>query len=313
MARTITLARRVAWTLLAAALAFGGAGLIGQLTHPPGDARREELTWVADNAIAGRLDTLASGLEDVGSLVDALSGDAKDALIAVSSGDGEGLKTALDTGAARAATIDATVSRLRFELAGLPGDSSADTAIYSNATLVRRAELLAALDSVGALSQQWTSVTAHSTDAASLTIAIREHDTTLASAAASGVKAKYPEAIDLCNQALEIIDEIVQMRNDFVQADQGTVLDDWIARHLRYDKALLALYTELKKSGGVRNPRVDAAYREQTLALAELPKDNREIVVIIAEVAQAGLNQAVGAIEEARGRIDTAIAEASPG
>jgi len=306
------MARTIGWLLLAAILALGGAGLVAQLSHPPGDDRRQELTYAADRALAVQLDGVAGELDDVGGLVDALAEDARTALMAVSSGDDEALTAALDQGAERAAAIDATVVQLRAALASMPGGGADAATQYSGATLVRRAGFLRALDAVGTLSDDWTRVTARSTDAAALTLAIRNHDSTLADAAASGVKARYAQAIKGCNAALAVLDEISQMRADFVQAGEVTVLDDWIARHLRYDKALLALYTALKASGGVRNPDVDAAYREQALALAQLPRDNREIVVIVAEVAAGGLNQAVVAIEDARGQIDEAIAEASP-
>ncbi len=245
-------------------------------------------------------------------MVDALAGDAKQALIAVSSGDAAALKTALQTGSGRSSALDSTITQLRADFGGLPGDGPGAATEYSNAILVRRASLLAALDTVGSLSGQWASVTALGTEASALTEAIRSHDTTLASGAAAGVKAEWAKAVSLCNQALAILAEISTMRSDFVQADQGTVLDDWIAVHLRYDKALLTLYQALQASGGVRNAKVDAAYREQALALAQLPADNRQIVVIISEVAQGGLNQAVVAIEVARGAIDAAIAAAGP-
>jgi len=285
---------------------------VAQLSHPPGDERRAELTWVADQSLGVSLDSITKQLEDVGTQVDSLSADAKDALIAVSSGDGDGLTEALDRGAARASAIDATVAQLRVTLGGLPGASPDDATVYATEVIARRAALDAAVAAVGTLSGQWSSVTARSTDAATLTSAIRTHDATLASAAAAGVKAQYAQAIGLCNKALTVMAEISSMRNEFVQPDQATVLDDWIARHLRLDNALLVLYQALKASGGVRNPTVDAAYREENAALAALPSDNREVVVIISQVAQAGLNDAVVAIEFARGQIDAAIQEAVP-
>ena len=304
--------RTIAWAVLAVALSLGGAGIVGQLSHPPGDSRRAELTWTADQQLGSALDELSAPLTDLGGRVDGLAGDAKDALVAVSAGDGERLRDALERGAQAAAAIDATAAQLRARLVALPGIAPGDVTVYSNDVLVRRGLLSVAVDAVGGLSGEWSRVTARATDAASLTLAIRNHDSTLATAAAAGVKAQWAQAIDRCNQALGILDEIAKMRADFVQAAQGTVLDAWIAVHLRYDQALLALYQALEASGGVRNATVDAAYREQTLALAQLPADNREIIVIVAEVAAGGLNQAVVGIEDARGEIDAAIAAATP-
>jgi len=306
------LARTIGWLALAAALAFGGAGIVGQLSHTPGDSRREELTYTADVEMAARLDTITAQLSDVGSLVDGLSGDAKAALEAVTSGDGAALQDALDRGTGRATTADESVAAIRSSLAGLPGEGPAAAAVYSNATLVRRADLLSALDSVSGLGDLWTSVTAKARDAATLTLAIRNHDAAVAAAAALGVNAQYAAAIDQLRQAQTLLAQIGQLRADIVTSTDQTVLDDWIARHYRYDKALLALYRALNASHGQRNPVVDAAYREENLARQDLPSDNRAIVVIVAEVAQGGLNQAVVAIEDARGRIDQALGELTP-
>jgi len=41
----------IAWLALSAALALGGAGLVGELTHPPGGANREELTYPDDTLL----------------------------------------------------------------------------------------------------------------------------------------------------------------------------------------------------------------------------------------------------------------------
>jgi hypothetical protein len=300
------------WLALAVVLALGGAGLVGQLTHPPGDASRGELTWTSDQALGSRLSTISGGLQDIGSLVDALDDDAKAALVAVSSGDADGLQAALDRGAERAKTIDTTAAALRASYAELPGGDPADVTRYSGATLSLRSALGAALEAVGSLSDEWGRVAARTTDAASLTEAIRGHDNTLVDAATAGVKAQYAQAISKCDEALALMNQITIMRNDYVQPGQTTVLDDWIARHLRYDEALLALYDALKASDGKRNATVDAAYKEEEAALADLPADNREIVVIIAQVSQGGLNDAVLAIEFARGQIDAAIEAALP-
>ena len=162
------------------------------------------------------------------------------------------------------------------------------------------------------LGDLWTSVTAKARDAATLTLAIRNHDAAVAAAAALGVNAQYAAAIDQLRQAQTLLAQIGQLRADIVTSTDQTVLDDWIARHYRYDKALLALYRALNASHGQRNPVVDAAYREENLARQDLPSDNRAIVVIVAEVAQGGLNQAVVAIEDARGRIDQALGELTP-
>ncbi|MBI3751997.1 MAG: hypothetical protein HY263_10145 [Chloroflexi bacterium] len=305
--------RAIGWLAVAAALALGGAGIVGQVSHPPGDSRREELTYTADVALKVRLDALAAQLTDVGSLVDGLSGDAKASLVAVTSGDGTALQEALERGTGRARSAESTVDAIRTSLAGLPGEGPAAAVSYANATLVRRADLLAALDAVGSLSDLWDSVTGKAAQAASLTLAIRDHDATVANAASLGVQAQYQAALDELTKAAALLSQIAQLRAEIVTSTEQTVLDDWISRHDRYDRALATLYQALKQSGGKRSPTVDEAYRQENLARQGLPPDNRQIVVIVAEVAQAGLNQAVVAIEDARGRIDEAVAAVQPG
>jgi hypothetical protein len=301
------LARGIGWLLLTVILALGGAGLAGQLSHPPGDDRRAELTWSADATLAAQLDDLSGRLADVGNQIDGLAASARTALLAVSSEDDAALATALDQGAQQAGAIDAAIAALRSSVADLPGGDAAAATRYTNGVLVRRAAVVAAIQAVGGLSDGWAAVAARSTDAAALMRTIRAHDSTLAAAAAAGVQAHYGDAIDQCNQAIVLLGEISTMRTRIVQAGE-TVLDDWISRNQAHDAALLALYQALQASGGKRNPDVDAAYRAEQLALAALPSDNRAIIVIVSEVSQGGLNQAVIAIEDARGRIDDAIA-----
>jgi hypothetical protein len=153
-------------------------------------------------------------------------------------------------------------------------------------------------------------VTTQANAAAALILAIRTHDTTVAAAATLGVQANYAAAIEQMTAAAAVTQQVVQLRLEVVSGTDSTVLDDWIKVHQAYDTTLTNLYAALKKSHGVRNPVVDAAYRAEQQARANLPADNRQIIVIVAEVAQGGLNQAVIAIDDARGRIDQALGAA---
>jgi hypothetical protein len=306
------LARTVGWLVLAIALALGGSGLIAETSHPPGDDHREELTYAADVALAPRLDDVSSQLSSLASVVDQLSNDARTALAAVSGDDATAVQTALASGSGHANQIVQSADAIRASIAGLPGDGPGAATIYSNATLVRRADLVAALGSLSGIADQWASVTRQATTAAQLTQAIRTHDSTLAAAAAQGVEANYTKAIALLTKATASLDQVTAIRQATVTTAGTTVLDDWISVHQTYDAALLALYQALKKSGGQRNAVVDAAYRAENAARQNLPSDDRAIIVIVSEVAQGGLNQAVVAIEDARGRIDEALAALGP-
>jgi hypothetical protein len=302
----------IAWLALSAALALGGAGLVGELTHPPGGANREELTYPGDMLLKARLDDASTRLHDIASDVDQLSTDAKSALEDLASTDPTALQKALQHGSGIAVILTGATTDLRDALAGLPGDEPDAVMRFSNATLVRRAAILAALDAAGGLADQWEHVTGRSVDAGRLTALLQAHDSTVAAAINRGIAAKFADAVTILAKAKATLDEITLLKSSFSSGSEVTVLDAWLTSHVRYDAALNALYVALAKSGGRTNLAVQAAYREEKLARDLLPSDNRSLIVIVAEFARGGLNQAVLAIEDASGRIDAALAEASP-
>ena len=302
----------LAWIALAAVVALGGAGLVGELTHPPGGATREELTYPGDTALALRLDDASIRLRQIATNVDQLSADAKAALEDLASTDSTALQKSLDHGNGIAVILTTATKDLRNSLAGLPGDEPDAILHFSNATLVRRASILAALDAAGGLATEWQNVTGRSVDAARLTSLLQDHDKTVAAAVTLGLASKFAEAVTMLATAKTQLADVTTLKAEFTIGSEVTVLDAWLAAHSRYDDALIALYHALVLSHGRSNLNVQAAYREEKIARALLPVDNRSLVVIVAEFARGGLNQAVLAIEDASGRIDRALAEASP-
>lgn len=302
----------IAWLALSSALALGGAGLVGELTHPPGGANREELTYPGDALLKARLDDASNRLRQIAADVDQLSTDAKSALEDLASTDPAALQKALDHGSSVAVILTGATTDLRNGLAGLPGDEPDAVMRFSNATLVRRAAILAALDAAGGLADQWEHVTGRSVDAGRLTALLQEHDKTVAAAINRGIAGKFADAVTVLTNARATLAEITLLKGSFSSGSEVTVLDAWLSSHVRYDAALNALYAALAKSGGRTNLTVQAAYREEKIARGFLPADNRSLIVIVAEFARGGLNQAVLAIEDASGRIDAALAEASP-
>jgi hypothetical protein len=312
-ARGVTaVAGAIAWLALSAVLALGGAGLVGELTHPPGGVNREELTYPGDTLLKARLDDASTRLRQIASDVDQLSTDAKSALQDLASTDAAALQTALEHGSSIAVILTGATTDLRDSLAGLPGDEPDAMIRFSNATLVRRAAILAALDAAGGLADQWEHVTGRSVDAGRLTALLQDHDKTVAAAVSRGIAGKFADAVTVLANAKATLGEITVLKSSFSSGSEVTVLDAWLTSHTRYDAALNALYAALAKSGGRTNLAVQAAYREEGIARALLPSDNRSLIVIVAEFARGGLNQAVLAIEDASGRIDAALAEASP-
>jgi hypothetical protein len=305
--------RGLAWAILLAVLAISGAGLVDGAWHAPGSPAREELTWTGDSAIDERLDLATTELQRLSDDVEELATHAKLALSEVASTDPTRLKAALDDGSDIAAGLDSEAHDLREALAGLPGDGPNAVIEFSNRTLVRRAAILAAIDSASSLAASWSQVTARAGDAAQLTALIASHDTTVLAAAAKGVAAKYKDALPILDKALLAVADVKTLRARLIAGTEPTVLDEWVDRNGAYDLALRKLYAALVKSKGKVTIAVQSARREEQAAFALLPPDRRTIIVIVAEVARGGLTQAVLAIDEANGRIDDALAEAGPG
>ena len=305
--------RGVVWTILLAVVAAGAAGLVGQAWHAPGSPARAELTYDGDSALGARLDVATDQLQLIAADVDVLAEEAKSALEEVSSADPTRLRESLQRGGQAAAAIDIQTRALRDSLTGLPGDGTAAVIEYGNPVLVRRAAILAAVDAAASLAAQWRQVTGRAVDAAHLTTLIADHDTTVLDAAENGRARRYLEAATILDQALLTVGEVDTLRKRLIAGTEQTILDEWIDRTAAYDVALKALYVALDKSRGVVTIAVQSARRAERLAFAQLPPDRRTIIVIVAEVGRGGLTQAVLAIEEARSRIDDALAEAATG
>jgi hypothetical protein len=304
--------RGLAWAFLLGLLAISGAGLVDGTWHAPGGPARAELTWAGDAAIDARLDLATIELQRISDDVDELSTQAKTALQEVAATDPTRLQSALQRGGEIAEAIDSEAHDLREALRGLPGDGPNAAIEFSNPTLVRRAAILAAIDSAASLAASWQQVTGRASDAAQVTSLIAKHDATVLEAAAKGVAHKYKEAIPILDRALLIVADVKTLRVRLIPGTEQTVLDEWIERDANYDTALKKLYAALVKSKGKQSLGVTAALREVKIAHDLLPPDRRTIIVIVAEVARGGLTQAVLAIEEANGHIDDALAEAGP-
>jgi hypothetical protein len=182
---------------------------------------------------------------------------------------------------------------------------------FSNDTLVRRAAILTAIDAASSLADQWRQVAARATEVANLTGLFAQHDAAVLEAAARGRRSDWAEAVAILDQALLTVADVQTLRARLIAGSDGTVLDEWIDRNADHDAALRAVYAALEASGGIVTAEVQERRRDQEKAFARLPPDRRTIVVIVAEVTRNGLTQAVVAIDDAHGRIDEALAEAT--
>jgi hypothetical protein len=302
----------LAWLVVVVVMAAAGAGVVAQWSHPPGTSARAELTWHGDQELGRQLDAAQADLEAIGDDVDRLSVLARGALASLTADDQEPFSDALTQGGEMARTIEAASVALRAELVALPGDLATDAILFGADPRARRATMLTALESTGGLARSWTNLTLGSLAASNLITLLTDHDQTVAAAAAQGRDADYEAALVTLAGAVTMLDDATDIRDRLTNTTDVSTLDEWIRRNRRYDEALIALYAALRDSGGLVNDAVRDAYREEGAARAGLPPDPRGLVVIVAEIGRGGLNQAVIAIEQARGRLNLIIEALAP-
>lgn len=302
----------IAWLLVMVVMALGGAGIVAQWSHPAGTTARAELTWRADEEVAPLLNSARGDLESINRQVDRLAVLARGALASLTADDQTPFMAALAEGTATARSIEAASAGLQADLLALPGDAAADSIIYGADTLARRSAMRAALESTGGLGRSWAGLTTGSMAVSGLISLLTGHDLTVAAAAADGRAGSYEAALTTLARATAMLDQATAIRDQLANTSDVSTLDAWLSRNRRYDEALVTLYSALRDSGGIVDEAVRAAYREESAARAGLPPDTRGLVVIVADIGRGGLNQAVIAIEQARGRLNLALQALTP-
>ncbi|HEY4945257.1 MAG TPA: hypothetical protein VIH94_03815 [Candidatus Limnocylindrales bacterium] len=301
----------LAWTVAAVVIALGSAGIVGGLDHLPATGARPELTYSADREIAPGLDAATADLRVLSSQVDALAGQGRDALTALVSSDTPGLQAAISAGDAQVGTIAASARALSQRLAALPAMDAAASARYSPATIARYATLVAALPAVDALGDDWARLAAGSVPAVELTGHLAAHDRIAGQAVQLGAAGKYAAAIKMLASAKAELAAARKVRDQLATLIDTSTLDTWIDRNATYDAAVGDLWAAVVASPTRVTAAVRAAATREQAAKAQLPADTSALVVILGDVARGGLNQAVIAIEVARGRLFDALAAAT--
>ena len=302
----------IVWLLAMAMLALGSAGIVAQWSHPPGTQARAELTWNGDEAIVPSLDAVETDLEAIAADVDRLAVLARGALAAVTADDQAPFLAALSEGRDTAARIEAGSVAMRSSLLALPGEAAVDAIVYGGDVLARHSSMLAAINSTEGLARSWASLTSGSIKASDLISLLTNHDLTVAAAAADGRAANYEAALATLARATGMLDDAAVIRDQLANTADVATLDTWLSRNRRYDAALAGLYAAFRDSGGVVNDAVRKAFDEEGVARAVLPPDTRGLVLIVADIGRGGLNQAVIAIEQARGRLNLALQALAP-
>jgi hypothetical protein len=305
------LALAVAWLLAVIVMSLGSAGIVARWSESPGPARAE-LTWAGDRALAPSLDAAQASLEAIAVDVERLSVLARGALAAIAGEDRGPFLAALTEGGAVAQDIRIDSASLRGAILALPGGAAADAIAYGEPALDHRSALLAALASTEGLARSWATFTAGGVAASGLISLLVQHDATVAAAATEGRAAEYEAALTTIAEATGMLAEATAIRDQLANAADVATLDEWLGRNRRYDAALVTLYTALRDTGGIIDEAAREAYREESVARAALPPDPRGLVVIVADIGRGGLNQAVIAIERARGSLSLALEALAP-
>ena len=299
---------RLAWLALATLIALGGAGLVASMDHLPGTAGRPELTWAGDRAATPALEAATLELERLAIDVETLGTSARLALAQVVAGSLDGLNATIADGSLQLAAVSGQAQRLETSLTSVPEVGEGAAYRVSADVRERYAELAKVRGVTDGLEADWTVFTGRALDAARLTGLLADHDARTADAAKEGAAAHYAAALEALDGSDAVMAEARALRDRLAATTDVTTLTEWLDRNATYDAALRTLYQSLTDAKGRVTAAVRKAFAAEQAARERLPGDNRGLVVIMAEVAQGGLNQAVIAIEEARGELEAALA-----
>jgi len=298
---------RLAWLLLAALIAFGGAGLVAAMDHPPGTSGRAELTWAGDQAAKPALDAATTQLERLATSVDELSTTARLALAEVVAGDLDTLRRTIATGSLQLTDMETQATALDTRLTSIPGIADGAELRLSDDLRKRYEALAETRNLTDGLVADWASFTGRAIDAAGLTGLLAEHDQQTAAAAKAGAAAHYAAALKALDESDATMAKALALRDRLAATTDVSTLTEWLSRNQAYDVALRTLYQSLVDAKGRVTDAVRQAFADEQAARARLPGDTRGLVVIMSDVARGGLNQAVISIEQARGSLNAAL------
>ena len=297
---------RLAWVAVAAVIAIGAAGVVGAMQRQPASTE-PELTFVGDEAAGPALDAATHELQALSDEVEVFGATARQTLATVVGGDLEGLEALIAAGTAQLAIIDRQAVRLEAAVAAVPGLGAGSQLAISPDLRLRYEALMTATGLTAGFDAEWGAFTGRALAAASLRTLLARHDEETAAAAREGFAAHYKEALALLDRSDATVAEGRALAQRLGEAADVSTLITWLDRNAEYDAALRGLYQSLVDAKGRVTDDVRAAFAAEKEARARLPEDARGLVVIMAEVAQGGLNQAVISIEEARGSLSAAL------
>lgn len=302
----VALVRALGWLAIAVVISLGGGGVVASADHPATDEARPELTARGDARMAPGLAAIGGELEQLQADVTGLGETGRRALVALAARATDDLAAELTTGVGIVDRIEARAAAVQALVAGLPHRQGSER--ISQATNRRLASITRALATVEPLRESWQDLTEGAGPAAQLIVLLEEHDRQTATATSSGTKARYADALASLARSIATLDAADRIRNSIATRVDVDTLDQWLGRARAYDEALVRLYTALEASRGAVTREVRRAFEAVERAQQSLPLDTRALVVIMGDIAQGGLNQAVISIEQARGGLAAATA-----
>ncbi len=301
----------LAWLVAVLAIALGAAGLVTAMDAPPAGRERPEFTVRGDAIVDPALDVIESELATLSADVDALGTQARGALASLVGSDMATVDGAITAGDGLMVQVTLRVATIRQALAEVPliGTPQARYQV-SSAVRDRYDRLRAAAAEVDGLDGAWARLTTGSVAASRLSTLLAAHDQAVLSAAGLGRDAKYQEAVKTLDDADAAIGDSRRLRDVLAKTVDVVVLDQWLDRNAGYDVALRGLYQALDDVGGRVTQAVRKAIDAERAAKERLPADSRGLILIMGEIGRGGMNGAVIAIEQARGRLADALTPA---
>jgi hypothetical protein len=301
------------WLVAALAISLGGAGIVASMERSGTAAADAGLTARGDALVAEHLDRAQSELSALSEDVDALGVQARGALAALTASDADTAAAALAAGDELVNGIQTRTARITDALAAIPLLGTPEGRYRVSQPLHdRHARLVRVLESTRTLEGAWAGLAIGSVAASRLSSLLEAHDEAVLAAASRGRIASYEAALKELDAAEAAIADARLLRDQLARSLDVTTLDGWLDRNAAYDAALRALYAALIESDGTVTPAVREAAQGETDAKARLPGDSRGLILIMSEIGRGGMNGAVVAIEQTRGRLaDALAAEAS--
>jgi hypothetical protein len=304
----------LAWLAIVVVIALGAAGIVTGMDRAPAEGGPAAATFDGDAGVTARLDAVSADLSALDAQVEALGTRARNALAALNGADPATAQTEIDAGDAIVADIVQRTAAIRSKLAAVPYVGTIDAGLHlSDGVIARHDALEAALAATDGLDAGWARLSISAIAASKTSQLLGEHDRLMGEAAAKGRIAKYADADKLITQAGAQLTTAKSVRDDLSKTVDVTVLDEWIKRNETYDVALRNLYKAISKVGKTVTPAVRNAVKAEKTARAQLPPDNKALIVIMADIGRGGMNQAVIGIEEARATLADAIDNAEGG